>query len=231
MAFGKQSGNSDAEVPVEPVAWATVREFVIGSVERPLTPKRKRVVRGPRAVRVPKGGKDSRVLAPCAFLGRSDHAGLPSRPELTLYEDIEGRSLLCYVDSPKDVDGEQHHVVHDRQGQVIGTIRRVPPKRPFKHTWRMDQPGHPEIAGRNEWASGDAKEVAGRAAGKFALGVVGAIANLGAEGGDQRSKPRSLEWRADDKVVMVSEGSEKVTVRADWLDRRLAFAFALVSDQ
>ncbi|MFS8204865.1 hypothetical protein ACLVWQ_40105 [Streptomyces sp. CWNU-52B] len=54
---------------------------------------------------------------------------------------------------------------------------------------------------------------------------------MGAEGGDQRSKSRSLEWRAGDKVVMVSEGSEKVTVRADWLDRRLAFAFALVGDR
>lgn len=231
MAFSKRSNGSDAEVRVEPVAWATVREFAISSVERPQTPKRKRVVRGPRAVRVPKGGKDSRVLAPCAFLGRSDQADLPSRPELTLYEDVEARNLLCYVASPKDIDGEQHHVVHDRQGQIVGTIRRVPPRRPFKHTWRIDQPGHPEIAGRNEWASGDAKEVAGRAAGKFALGVVGAIANLGAEGGDQRPKPRALEWRAADKVVMVSEGSERVSIRADWIDRRLAFAFALVGDR
>jgi hypothetical protein len=182
-------------------------------------------------VRVPKGGKDSRVLAPCAFLGTSDHADLPSLSELTLYEDVEARRLLCYVDPPQDLDGEQHHVVHDSQGQVIGKIRRVPPKRPFKHTWRIDQPDHPQVVGRNEWASGDAKEVAGRAAGKFVLGVVGAIADLGAEGGDQRSKPRSLEWRADDKVVMVSEGSAKVTIRADWLDRRLAFAFGLVGDQ
>jgi len=231
VAFGKQSDKSNAEAPVEPVPWTTVREFAIGSVERPQTPKRKRSVWGPRAVRVPKGGKDNRVLAPCAFLGTSEHTDLPSRPELTLYEDVEAQRLLCYVDPPEEIDGEQHHVVHDSQGQVIGTIQRVPPKRPFKHTWRMDQPGHPEIAGRNEWASGDAKEVAGRVAGKFVLGAVGAIANLGAEGGDQRSKPRSLEWRADDKVVMVSEGSEKVTIRADWLDRRLAFAFALVGDQ
>jgi hypothetical protein len=231
VAFGQQSGESDAAVPAEPVAWATVREFVVSSVERPQTLKRKRAVRGPRAVRVSKGGADNRVLAPCAFLGTSDRTDLPSRPGLSLYEDVEAHHLLCYVDSPMNVDGEQHHVVRDRQDQVVGTIRRVPPKRPFKHTWRIDQPGRPEIAGRNEWASGDVKEVTGRAAGKFVLGVVGAIADLGAEGGDQRSKPRSLEWRADDKVVMMSEGSEKVTIRADWIDRRLAFAFALVGDR
>ena len=232
MAFGKQSDKSNTDSPVEPVAWAAVREFVIGSVERPQTPKRKRSVWGPRAVRVPKGGKNDRVLAPCAFLGKSNQGtDLPSRPELTLYEDAEAKRLLCYVDPPRDIDGEQHHVVHSGDGQVIGTLRRVPPKRPFKHTWRIDQSSRPEIVGRNEFASGDAREVAGRAAGKLVLGVVGAIADLGAEGGDQRSKSRSLEWRADDKVVMVSEGSEKVIIRADWLDRRLAFAFALVGDR
>ncbi|MEU6415373.1 hypothetical protein [Microbispora sp. NPDC046933] len=50
------------------------------------------------------------------------------------------------------------------RGQVIGTVKRIPPKRPFRHTWRIEQPGHPEITGRNEWVSGSLKHVAGRAA-------------------------------------------------------------------
>lgn len=62
-------------------------------------------------------------------------------------------------------------------------------------------------------------------------GVLSAIGDLGGKDGDRRSGPRTLEWRANGKVVMVSEGSEKVSVRAGWLDRRLAFAFALVGDQ
>lgn len=231
MAFGRQKAK---EPPVEPVEWIDVRTFVVSSVERPVTVKRHRAVYGKPAVRVARGSRDLRVLAPCAYLGpaESQPPGLPSLPEQTLYEDPDARRLLCYVEPAVDIDGERRHVVRDGRGQVVGTLIRVPPKRrPFKHTWRIEQPGHPEIVGRNEWVSGDAREIAGRVAGKFLGGVFNAVGDLGAEGGDQRSRPRSLEWRAEDKVVMVSEGSDRVTVRVGWVDRRLTFAYALVGDQ
>ncbi|MGY6024991.1 hypothetical protein [Streptomyces spinosirectus] len=77
----------------------------------------------------------------------------------------------------------------------------------------------------------NAKEIAERVAGRLFTGVLNAIGDLGGEGGDQRSGPRTLEWRAEGKIVTVSEGSEKVSVRAGWLDRRLAFAFVLVGDR
>ncbi|MBO0917173.1 hypothetical protein [Streptomyces laculatispora] len=231
MAFGRS--RKTEEPPVEPVAWADVRTFVVSSEEKPVTVKRKKGVRGPRAVRVPKGGKDFRVNAPCAYLAPASRAGDgPSATGLTLYEDPEARQLLCYVDEAREVDGERHHVVRDGQGGVLGTLRRIPPRRPFRHTWRIDQPGHPEIVGRNEWAAGDsAKDAVGRVAVKAAIGLVGALADFGAEGGDQPSRPRTLEWTVDGEVVMVSEGSAQVTVKADWVDRRLAFAFALVGDR
>ncbi|MFD7428328.1 hypothetical protein ACFV6Z_14910 [Streptomyces sp. NPDC059818] len=55
------------------------------------------------------------------------------------------------------------------QGGVLGTLRRIPPRRPFRHTWRIDQPGRPEIVGRDEWAAGDsAAEAVGRVAVKAA---------------------------------------------------------------
>ncbi|MEV6792779.1 hypothetical protein AB0M87_12400 [Streptomyces sp. NPDC051320] len=217
---------------MEPVEWANVYKFIISATERPVTTKRKRAIHGLRAVRVPKGGKELRVNAPCAYVAPASRARTgPSDSHLTLYEDPEAQRLLCYVDAPQEVGGKRHHVVRDGQGQVIGTLRRVPPKRPFKHTWRIDQPGHPEIVGRNEWASGDSKaEVVGRAAVRVTLGLVVGLADFG-EGGDQPSKPRTLEWRVGDKVVMMSEGSTEVTIRADWIDRRLAFAFALVGDK
>ncbi|MBT2406731.1 hypothetical protein J7I97_12050 [Streptomyces sp. ISL-87] len=199
---------------MEQVRWEAVHKFVIGSVERPLTAKRKRVVMGLTAVRVPKGGKDRRVLAPCAYPGSG----------LTLYEDPGARRLLCSVDAPEEVDGERRHVVRDAGGEPIGTIRRIAPRRPFKHTWRIDQPGHPEIVGRNEWAGGQGVLKAAMALADSAMG-------MGIEGGDQRSKPRTLEWRAGDRTVMVSGGGEEVTIRASWLDRRLAFAFALLGDR
>jgi hypothetical protein len=226
VAFGK--GKKVEEPPVEPVSWATVQQFVLGSVERPKTAKRTRSGFGPRAVRVPQGHKDMLVLAPCAYVATAEKHSSTSDPGLTLYEDVEQQQLLCYVDAPQNVNGERHHVVRDAGGQAIGTLRRVPPKRPFKHTWRIDQPGHPEIVGRHELASGSAKEVAGRVAGRFVTGVLDDMLNPGE--GDQPSKNRSLEWRSGEDVVITSEGSTKITVRAEWVDRRLAFAFALVGD-
>ncbi|WP_263166700.1 hypothetical protein [Streptomyces sp. SCSIO ZS0520] len=227
MAFGRKP---PPEPPVEPVDWVRVRQFSVGTVERPATAKRKRVGWGPSAVRVPKGGKDHRVLAPCAWLGDSAQHGLPSAPRLTLFADPERTRLLCYVEEGVDVAGEQHFAVRDGDGGHIGTLKRIPPKRPFRHTWRIEQPGHPEITGRNEWLSGDAKEIAGHAAGRAFSLALDAVTSFGNEGGDQPEKRRPLQWRAEDKVVMESEGSKTVTVKADWVDRRLAFAFALVGD-
>ncbi|MFF7129878.1 hypothetical protein [Streptomyces sp. NPDC008240] len=230
MGFGRQKAQ---EPPVEPVAWAGVQKFVVSAVERPETVARKRAVWGRKAVRVARGSKDWRVLAPCAYLGSAEvhPPGLPSRPEQTLFEDPGARHLLCYVEPAVQAGGERRHVVRDGAGQAVGTLVRVPPKRrPFKHSWRIEQPGHPEIVGRSEWAGGDAKEITGRLVGKLIGGVLDAVGDLGADGGDQRSRARALEWRAEDRIVMVSEGSEQVTVRAGWVDRRLAFAFALVGD-
>ncbi|MFE2373917.1 hypothetical protein [Streptomyces sp. NPDC059398] len=232
MAFGK--AKRAVEPPVEPVAWANVHKFIIDTVERPETTKRKRAVYGLRAVRVPKGSMEYRVNAPCAYLAPASRpAAGPSRSHLTLYEDPEAQSLLCYVGAPTEVNGERHHVVHDSQGHSIGTLRRIPPKRPFRHTWRIDQPGHPEIVGRNEWASGEStKEVVGRAATRVAFGfVTGLVADIAGGNSDQPTNPRTLEWRAEEKIVMMSEGSREITVRAEWVDRRLAFAFALVGDK
>ncbi|MFH8453659.1 hypothetical protein ACH4CD_30980 [Streptomyces fungicidicus] len=238
MAFIRQKAE---EPPVEQVGWADVQTFVVSSVERPETAKRRRAVWGKPAIRVARGSKDLRVLAPCAFLGSeevrpAEVATLPglsaALPRHTLYEDADRRRLLCYVEPPAATDEDkQQYAVRDAAGQVVGTLTRVPPKRPFRHTWRIEQPGHPEIVGRNEWLSGDAKEIAGRVTGRFLGGVLNAVADVGSEGGDQRAKPRSLDWRAADRTVMVSEGSKRVTVRAGWVDRRLAFAFALVGDE
>lgn len=232
MVFGKKEPVEEA--PVMPVAWERVRDFVVGNTERPLTGKRKKATFGPQAVRVPKNGKDYRVFAPCAYVGQVEQ-------DYALYEDADCLRLLCRIDragreaganEEAGADGERHHDVHDGQGHLIGTLRRVPPRsRPFKHTWRIDQPGHPTVVGRNEWASGDAKAFTYRMVDKGISEALNAVTSLGAEGGDTRTKPRTLEWRADDKVVMVSESSEKVTVKADWLDRRLAFAFALIGDR
>ncbi|MEN3534331.1 hypothetical protein AAH991_04380 [Microbispora sp. ZYX-F-249] len=214
---------------MEPVAWTNVWEFVVTRVERPETSRRRTASQGALAVRVPRGGKSDRVFAPCAYVASGQLQALPAAPELTLFEDAAQRRLLCYVAAPREVYGERHHVVHDGQGRVIGTVKRIPPKRPFRHTWRIEQPGHPEITGRNEWVSGSLKDVAGRAAERLLHGALDGLL-AGSDLSDRGGGPRSLEWRSGAEIVMRSEGSAHVRIRKEWLDRRLAFAFALIGD-
>ncbi|MER0241071.1 hypothetical protein AAHZ94_03345 [Streptomyces sp. HSW2009] len=232
MAFGK--GADGKEPPVPAVDWKNVGEFTIGGVERPVAPHRKRSVRGPRAIRVPSGGKNYRVYAPCAYCAPAAASTPPGVTGPCLYEDEAGERLLCALDSAAETDGERQHRVIDAQGELIGTITRIPPtKRMFKHTWRMEQVGHPEIIGRNQWASGDTKDIVENGVSKVVFGALkSAVTSLGAEESDHsESRERTLEWRSDGKVVMVSQGSKSVTVRVGWIDRRLAFAFALLGDR
>ncbi|MEV0981298.1 hypothetical protein [Streptomyces sp. NPDC049915] len=214
------------EPPVPAVPWTDAWEFTISDEERPAGAQRKHPVLGPRAFRVPHGGGAQRVNAPCAFFPRQSPA---QATDLRLYEDAEGHRLLCAVDEPQDVDGERRYAVRDGQGQVIGTIRRIPPlKHALKPTWRIDQPGHAEIVSSAEWAAGGRKEMVQRGAGKLLLGVVQAVADMGAEGGDQPGKSRPLEWKSDGELVLTSAGHHRFLVRAAWLDRRLVFAYALL---
>ena len=221
MVFGKSKHVDEPPVPVVP--WADAWEFAIGDEERPAGGQRKRPVLGVRAFRVPHLGGAQRVNAPCAFF--------PPQPDATdprLYEDAEGRTLLCSVDAPEDVDGARHYRVRDGQGQVVGTVRRIPPlKHALKPTWRIEQPGRSEIVSSAEWAKGGVTEMVQKGAGKLLLGAVQAVADMGAEGGDQPAKSRVLEWKAEGELVMTSDPSHRFLIRAAWLDRRLVFAYAL----
>jgi hypothetical protein len=221
MVFGRSKNVDEPPVPVVP--WADAWEFSITDEERPVTLQRKRPVLGIRAVRVPHGGGAQRVNAPCAFFPPEPTDGL------RLYEDGEGRALLCSVDDPEEADGVRHYRVRDGQGQIVGTVRRIPPlKHAVKGTWRIEQPGHPEIVSSAEWAKGGVTEMVQKGAGKFLLGAVQAVADMGAEGGDQPARSRTLEWKADGELVLTSDADRRFLVRADWLDRRLVFAYALL---
>ncbi|MEU0966559.1 hypothetical protein ABZ357_14525 [Streptomyces sp. NPDC005917] len=222
MVFGKSKSVDEPPVPVVP--WADAWEFSITDVERPVTPHRGRPVLGIRAVRVPRGGGAQRVNAPCAFLPPQ-----AATNDLCLYEDTETESLLCSVDDLEGADGARPYRVRDRQGQVVGTVRRIPPlKHALKPTWRIEQPGHPEIVSSAEWVKGGLTEMVQKGTGRFLLGALQAMADMGAEGGDQPAKSRTLEWRAGGELVLTSDADRRFLVRAAWLDRRLAFAYALL---
>lgn len=229
MVFGKNKHVDEAPVPVVP--WADAWEFAIGHEERPASGKRKRPVLGVRAFRVPHGSGAQRVNAPCAFFPPQTTPGA-KQTDLCLYEDANGHAPLCSIDDPEEVDGARHYVVRDGAGRTIGTVRRIPPfKHALKPTWRIDQPGRPEIVSSEEWATGRVTEMVQRGAGKLLLGAVQAVADMGADGGDQPARSRVVEWKADGERVLTSEGQHRFLVRAAWLDRRLVFAYALLRDR
>ncbi|MFE9310879.1 hypothetical protein ACFYM5_24905 [Streptomyces sp. NPDC006706] len=226
--FGKSRDVDEPAAPVVP--WADAWEFVVGDVERPAAGRRSRPVLGPRAFRVPQRRGEQCVNAPCAFFPQQSSSG---SPELCLYEDAEGRTLLCSVDGPVKAGDERHFAVRDGQGQAIGIIRRIAPlKRALTPVWRIDQPGHAEIVSSGEWAKGGPKEMLQRGVGKLVQGIFQGVADLGADGGDQASDAACvLQWTADGEPVLASDGCGQFLVRASWLDRRLVFAYALVRDR
>ncbi|MFA3873584.1 hypothetical protein ABS735_07825 [Streptomyces sp. MMCC 100] len=211
------------ERPVPIVAWADAWEFVVSDEERPATERRRRAVLGRRAIRVPQGGGLQRVNAPCAFFPcETLHKDGPHR----LYEDPEGERLLCSIDA---ADGRRRYGVRDPQGALVGSIHRVAPlKHALRPTWRLGQPGHPEIVSSAEWAKNGPSEMLQRGVGKLLLGVVQAISDAGAEGGDQPEKARVTEWRKGSELVMTSENDTRFLIRAAWLYRRLVLSHAVL---
>ncbi|WP_157855912.1 hypothetical protein [Streptomyces aureocirculatus] len=207
-------------------------------MERPVTKKRTRPVRGPRAIRVPSGAGEAKAFAPCAYAARVAPPAPPFATEPCLYEDPESKKLLCYLIAEERDSGERRYRVHDKDGTEIGVLRRIPPaSKIFKHTWRIDQPGYPEIVGRNEWASGGVKQVAGRAVGKALTETLNNLHSIVPPGedctygdGGSRRQSRRLEWWSGGELVMVSQSIQTLAVKAHWLDRRLAFAFAVIGD-
>ncbi|WP_427893633.1 hypothetical protein ACQHIV_11870 [Kribbella sp. GL6] len=196
--------------------WESVREFTLGNVERPATRYRNRIDWGPNAIRVPSGPRDDRVLEACAYVG----------PERSLYVDADLTRLLCRVEQLSDHTWS----VVDADDTELGTITRLPSSRPLiRPNWRITQPGRPDVLGRTEWLSGPPARLAAKAAGRLLVGVLDGLTGIGDDGGDQPVRVRTLEWRAGDEAVMYSEGTNLITVKADWLDRRLAFAYCLIA--
>ncbi|MBC2874036.1 MULTISPECIES: hypothetical protein [Streptomyces] len=232
MVFGRTTRGGRGGEPLPPVLdWRDVTTFTVGGVERQ-DAKGGRTVFGPRAVRVPRREGAGRVFPPCALIVA------PDADTSVLYEDRETRRVLCTVGREGgDRSGgderydERCYVVRDAAGREIGRVRRVPPaRRLLRHTWRVEQPGHPEIAGRNKWAALSRQDAALHAAGSLVGGVVDSVLSFGAEGGDAPRRDRTLLWTAGDEEVMRSEGAD-FRVKAPWVDRRLAFAVATIGDR
>ncbi|MDT0476974.1 hypothetical protein RM863_33125 [Streptomyces sp. DSM 41014] len=231
MVFGKRRSKEQAP-PVEAVGWEDVRRFTVGRTERSVVHAKKPQL-GRLAVRVPSQTKNVHTYAPCAYF-RTDHP-TSNLFEPVLYEDEAAQRILCAVDEPVDVGKEVHRIVRDGEGEAIGTLRRIPSaNRMAHHTWRIDQPGRPEISGRSQWslAHNTPKGLAMRGL----VSTVDLILEAAADGDTPVSRGRTLEWHCEADLVMTSKGlpqidrSMDVSIKVGWLDRRLAFVLAMVAD-
>lgn len=224
-------GRRESDRPVTAVDWRDVEEFVLGTLERPQKPKRPQAVHGPVAVRVPQTDASGLVYAPCAFRAPLAVGSPPRSLEKRLFEDRDGLRPLCHIDEGTQEgqeDGVCRHEVRDGRGEFIGAILRHPPKgRRARHTWRIEQPGHPELVGR----SGDSLLARGL---NGLMETAGDLLLHGSAGDGKVTKPPSLRiigWKnAAGELAMTSQGKEHF-IRVEWLDRRLAFAFALLGDR
>ncbi len=230
---------------VEPVPWegtGGVGGFVVGDVLRPAAFRRKALT-GERAVREPTMRDGVRYFAPAAVVTRLGEADDRS-PSYELHAAVEpGGAPLCVL---TPVSRGTAYRVTGADGTELGHVHRTSAaKRAVQHGWWLRQPGHPEIVARYHWARGSAKDIAARGrekavrgAGALVSGVVDSVAGLGAEGGDQRSTHvwKPVTWRTGDEeedLVLTSDHLDGVRVHhphAPWLDRRLAFALAVLRE-
>ncbi|WP_434093651.1 hypothetical protein [Streptomyces albidoflavus] len=232
MAFGRgRSERAQSEAPPPPPApaqvdWHDVRTFILGMVWRPHTPEQPGNKFGDRAIRVPMGTEEHPVNVPCAYAGSDEQtASRVPGAAFTLYEDPAHERLLCSVMGPVEEGRTLSYEVRDAAGNPLGTLHRIAGNRFTRHTWRIDQPGHPPVNGVGELAS---RSSVGYRAAVVAMRLLDSLPE--AEGGKKPKKYRTLVWQAGEEEVMLSEASKKMTITADWLDRRLAFAFPLIGD-
>lgn len=219
--FGKDEAAQ--RPPVAVVDWREVREFEITTALR-RGAKLRNKDHGRLAVRVPvpAGRGADAPLVPCAFF--SPKVALSVAASRAYTDEGATRVLLAMEKNRHAEGGEEHHLVRDAAGAELGLIRRIPPAgRWDKHGWRMEQPGYPPI----EAVRHRPRRRHGRA---FITDALASAIGMD-EGGQHAREARTLAWHAGDEHVMTSRADGPVAIEADWFDRRLAIAYAMLLDR
>ncbi|MFD9822738.1 hypothetical protein [Streptomyces violascens] len=233
-------GKKKVDPPVVPVRWDTEGGFVVGEVVRPSAFRKKGLV-GRRAVRMPVTLDGERYFAAAAFVEQRD----PEVRSYELYDATEAEGLLCTVEPASGGRGGERYQVRDQAGQELGVVFRTPAaKRAVQHGWWLRQPGHPDVVARYHWAKGSAKEIAGRGADAAVRGagsLVGSVVDsvlYGEQAASDNHSParptKPVTWRADDEVALTAghpQGIKLYAPQASWLERRLAFALAVLRQE
>ena len=236
--------------------WQQATVFVLRTFDAAKLPRRERAALKagraftPRPDVIQYGGEsgpdpDACVYALSAFwLVRLGHpAGVARDADVhsACFADAACTQLICRtLVTPRD-GGVRGHDVVDPAGNPLGTIDRVPGRNRFvRHTWRLRQPGRPELsAGRVTLRSMRDAMITGGF--ELAAGLVTDLL-LGSgdgEGGGSGQGPRTLQWWTTGvsparKALTSSENclpDRPWRVWADWLDRRLVFAQMLIGDR
>ncbi len=229
-------GRKREDPQIAPVPWDTEGPFVIGDVVRP-TAFRQKGLSGRRAVRMSVTLDGVRYFAAAAYVERR----VPEVRSYQLYDARRAQELLCTIAPVSGGGGGERYEVRDQAGRELGLVfRTAAAKRAVQHGWWLRQPGHPDIVARYHWARGSAKDIAARGreagvrgAGGLVAGVVDSVIT-GDTAADSRSSVRPTKpvtWRADDMVALTAghtQGIKSYTPQASWLDRRLAFALAVL---
>ncbi|WP_406277234.1 hypothetical protein [Embleya sp. NBC_00896] len=213
---------------MEPMPWDRDAPFVVGNVVRPARRARKPQT-GDLAVRFPYPYGAAEYFAPAALVTQPD----PDVSSFLLRDARDPHLLVCAV-APDPEDNARYRVT-DARHRELGHIHRTPAhKRTIQHTWWIRQSGHPDIVAGYAWAKGTSKDVASRgvsSVGRIVGGVVESAIFGPGDGGSGSTKQNTVTWRADDEVVMTSgylEGVRAYRPATAWLDRRLAFALAVL---
>jgi len=168
-------------------------------------------------------------------------AGVAAEAEVrdAFFADRECTQLICRtLMGPRDSDGRRRYTVVGPDGHVVGEIERVPPRNRFaNHSWRMRQPGQPELSTTGV-TLGRLRDGAITTAFGLAAGYLTDLVFSNSNTGGDSPTARTLHWWTigvpPTQKALSSSSSCAVgqpwQVWVDWLDRRLVFAQMMIRD-
>lgn len=236
MAFGR----SRPDEPFEPVHWEEITQFAVGRMMRHTVRKSKRG-EGPHAVRFMRTRRGEEYMVPGVYIVPVEPAGPLSKGGFRLFEDEGCQQVLCTV-LP---DGSDRYRVTDATGQELGSVRRTPvTMRLTQQSLWMQQAGHPAVVAPRNWARGGLRASLGRGAGQVLEGAVDSLLSFGAdETTSSESSLKPVVWAVDSERANGEYGEAVLTFprtteskrwyfvkRDGWLDKRLAFALAVLRE-
>jgi hypothetical protein len=236
MAFGKNRRDE----PFEAVHWDEITQFTVGRMMR-RTIRRSKRGEGAHAVRFMRTRGGDEYMVPGVYIVPVEPAGPLSKGGFRLFEDEDSRQLLCTV-LPESSDRFR---VTDATGGELGSVRRSPvTKRLTQQSLWMEQPGHPAIVAPRNWVRGGPGAALGRGVGHVLDGVVDSLLSFGSdEATDSGADLKPVVWAVGaegtdgeyGQAVLTfprsTDGKRWYFVKRDgWLDKRLAFALAVLRE-